>query len=296
MSFVDSYSHSGKFGPATLPAGLVGGLAGGLVLTWLYQLFVDWIPLIYFNVIATLGLGFALGYMTGSLLRWAHCRNNLLAALVTAVVSLACVGVSFYFAYDRVVRGVASKHGGTVSELKEKLPIRKYLEIRVEKGWTIGRGGGLPVKGVFVYLIWLLELLIVVFCAVTTAKGVIEDPYCEDCQRWSEEEILGRRSSVTPEGVAQAVEKASIDDLIHLAPDPSGTSALAFKLHSCNECLQLAFLTVTREWAQANSKGELEQKSETVAAMVRVSQKQRDQLKEQLKGAVPAGPTEEPAT
>ena len=289
----DSYSHSGKTGAGALPAGLIGGVAGGIVLAWVYQLFIDWIPLVYFSFFATLIFGLALGYLMGSALHWGHCRNNALATALTVVVSLVAIAASYGCAYYRVASDLASKKSVPTSEVVQRLPLGKYLEIRVESGWKLGRGGGLPISGVFVYVVWALEALMILGGAVVTARSVIEKPYCEDCLKWSEEETLGRKSSVSPEVVSRAAAQGSIDELIAAPSDPAGTSALVYKLHACNDCLQLAYLTITREWSETNSKGEVEQKNETVASMVRVSQKQRDRLKDELKGAVPPGPIEE---
>src|SRR5690349_24391726 len=96
------YRHSGKFGVHGPLLALLAALVLGFPLGFAYAYIVRWCPLVYVNFLATLGYGFAFGFLTGWLLRVGKVRNTPVAALTALVAGI----IAWYFNWNGHVHAV----------------------------------------------------------------------------------------------------------------------------------------------------------------------------------------------
>jgi hypothetical protein len=282
---IEVYRHSGRLDPMAVPVALVVGTGVGIGLGWVYQAFVDWVPLMYVNALATVFFALGVGLSTGKALRRWNCRSAVAATTIAILVAAASDAATFYFAYERAVSEVAQRKSMPVDEVRRRVPLTRYLSERAKKGWNVGHGSsGLPVTGVFVYLIWAIEAGLVLGITAYTAVEVIASPFCEDCEKWTESETLGRKVGHFAEDLERIAREGPLDALLALRPGPElGPAAVDYSIHSCAECLQRHYVTITKRWTERGPKGEVLEKSKTLLAQAIVTQKQIDKLRDSLK-------------
>lgn len=270
---LERYAPSGQFSPATLLYGLVFALviAGG---AWLYQALVDWIPLIYVSFLATLGFAAVAFVATGAAMTRGNCRNAAVAVLLGLAIGAAGTAGSHWFAYQRFVGKVADNLKGakTQAQVREAIPFGRYLGLRAESGWRVGKGKGAPLRGFFVWAIWGIEALVIVGGAAWGAKGAAANPFCENCLAWAEEEpVLTRRDQddLALERLAQA---ARPDELFRLAPaEKPAEFRLDYLLHRCRQCDQSSWLTVKRVRSVTDGQGKTSDETKALWELVLLS-------------------------
>ncbi|MDH3583740.1 MAG: hypothetical protein OER86_05955 [Phycisphaerae bacterium] len=269
---METYKPSGKFRFSIF--GLTAALAVvGVALGWVYQWLIDVVPWIYLSVVITLGFGLLLFLGAGWVTRLGRCRNVALAILVAVIAGLLVTAATYYHAYTIFLDDAMAAENIPAEQravATEQFPFRDYLKFRVETGWSIGRPGrdgssGMPIKGVFVYLVWLIEAGILVGGAALGAVGAARQPYCESCDEWTEADLLTvALPQPEPDTVERVKTATSVDQLLSvpIAPSPDEASSLVYSLSGCPRCENSAFLTVKHVSVTVNKKDEAETETE----------------------------------
>ena len=301
----ETYQPSGKFGTLTIPLILLGMLVAA-ALAFVYQLLLQFIPLIYINFLVTVFSGIGLGVIGTWIVNTGHSRNRMIAILTGVVLALTALSAKYYFQYQTFCNQVVEfeqeailKEAGValdteqreqiLAELKkavrEEISFVDHLNIRVDQGWNIGRrGNGAPINGVFVYLIWLIEAGILLYYAVTKPLAAAGEPYSEKLNEWaSEEEAVMNLPITNDEMVAQIQSAHSVDDLLSL-PIPKTDESTKFALYRVNSIegqeLEDAYLSVDLIEFSVNAKGEQETTTTSLVKHAILSSDQRKQLLE----------------
>ena len=309
-----TYKPSGRFGPLTIPLALLG-IALAIALAFVYQLLLSWIPLIWINFLATLGLGIALGTIGASLVGISQCRNTLIGLLLGIALTFAAVGGKFYFQHmnsrgefekimrqelaavdfaqiieeqgdDAAVKNPEELADQIVAQNLSEFTIGESIKARAEQGWDIGRrgNGGLPIKGPFVYLIWLIELGAIGYFAVKMTRAAASEPYSEKLNAWaSEAEHVMLLPITSGEMVAKIKSATSVEELLEI-PIPQTDESMQFANYTVNSIegqeLEDAYLSVELLTFSVNAKGEQEKKEESLVKHAVLSSEQRKQLVE----------------
>ncbi|MFK7768954.1 MAG: hypothetical protein AB8B55_17160 [Mariniblastus sp.] len=315
-SMFETYKASGRFGPLTIPL-LIGGIAIAIGLAFVYQLLIEWIPIIYISFLATLGFGVLLGMIGTGIINIGQCRNVLVGMLIGVVLSLAAVGGKFFFQHQRMrteaeqymrnellgvdlaamleEQGEAVPEGMDTSEvadnivqgfLDEEVTFAKTIQSRVETGWEIGRrgNGGAPIKGPFVYLIWLIEFGIISYFAVSATRGAASEPYSEKLNAWASEAEHVMLLPITSEEMVSKIKSAtSVEELLEI-PIPETDESMQFANYTVNSIegqeLEDAYLSVELLTFSVNAKGEQEKNEQSLVKHAVLSSEQRKQLVE----------------
>ncbi len=257
---MERYTPSHRFGPLALP-GLVVAAAAAAALAWGYQFAVDWIPLIYVGFLATIGFGFALGYLVREVVVRGKVRSPGLALGILGVVVLAGWGASFWWAYERALsqaydeivqdRDVDPKP--TREQLADTIPFGKYIDLRLEEGWSVGHVGTMHsrskpmISGPFVYLVWLVELGILVFYGRKKLGTAAATPYCETCGVWTTPTEHPPAVGGIGSEVADAADAGDLARMLTPRTAPDIERALGYVVHACPSCDTSAWLDVTSE-------------------------------------------------
>jgi hypothetical protein len=177
---LQTYKHSGKFNPLGLVLAIGAAAAVGFPLGLAYAYIVRWIPFIYVNFFATLGYGFAVGWVTSRILKTSQVRNTSLAALAGLAAGL----IALYMEWS-----------GTLHALFEGSPwfflpdeVMRGMSLLYEQGsWGLRSGGN--VTGVLLAVVWVVEAGIIVGLAVMIPFGFVGDtPFCEKNKCWLDED------------------------------------------------------------------------------------------------------------
>jgi hypothetical protein len=251
------YKPSGEVTLAGLGAGLLGGLLVGLVLAFVYSYLIAYIPFIYLNILCTVGYTFALGFVIGWLLKSGKMRNPVVGVFAAVAVSL----ISYYFCWAIWLSAMLARSDVDISALALATHPGALLDLilRVnEKGaWTLGRGGT-PVTGVFLWVIWGAEALIVLVGPPLIAWGVLSsEPFCESCGEWCDEDhSLVSLARAEPAELRRVFESKEFERLKSVGAKEDGAQDwYRLDLHRCKRCDRTNTLTVKSEKITFDSKG-----------------------------------------
>ncbi len=176
------YRHSNRFTPFAPAAMILAGAAVGAVGGAVYGVAVLWCPFIYVNALLTFGLGAAVGYTVFKVARATHTRHPLLVLLAGAAAGL----VAEYAAF---VGWVYALSEWEVLVLSPATMAQVLPAIAEEGVW--GLFGDEPVKGAFLYGVWLIEAAIIIGMAAGLGyRQIKRTPYCETAGAWLDERAI----------------------------------------------------------------------------------------------------------
>jgi hypothetical protein len=293
------YQPSGRFSPVAI---ILAALASVLViaLAYVYQLGLHWIPFIYVNCLLTWGMGMAIGKATEFVVKKGHVRNVPLALLILVflVVAGLCAKFGFQYLHARMEVAQATPQDlglelerpltpQELQEFREELlnayGFVDHIEARVESGWTIGRANA-PIGGPVVYLVWVVELGIILYFGGAIALEAVRKPYSETLKRWADSVTVEMTLPITnPLMVAKISSAKSVQELLELPiPDSDQSNKIAvYEVYSVPDSpREDAYLTVDVQTFSQNAKGETEVAHEFLVKLAVITAAQRAQLKE----------------
>ncbi len=290
-----TYQPSGRFGLLTLPLWLAG-LVIAAVLAYLYQRVLPYIPWIFINFVLTIGLGLVLGMFASKVVELGKVRNVMVAALIGLSLTLGALSAKYFFQHRQMIQDwinmtmvekqVPEANRADVERfVRKNLTFMEHINARTEKGWEIGgRGGGIPIKGSFVYLTWVLEAIIVAYSAIAAPTRRAGEPFNEKLNEWaSEEEVVMMLPVTEAEMVSQIKAATSVDELLQI-PIPKTDESHEFAKYRVNsiegEELEDAYLSVDLLTISLNSEGQEETKETPLVKLAVLSSAQRQQLQE----------------
>ena len=290
------YKPSGHVGLATWPLLLVG-IAASVGLAYCYHLLLGWIPFIFVSVLITCGLGIVLAMLGGFVVNVGHVRNLMMGALIGILLSTTVIISKYWFQYQRDLdikttkmlvdnRIPETKRSQVREILGQQIPWQKHLQNRAASGWNIDRGGGggLPIKGAFVYLIWVIEAGIIYYFAVATPASAAGEPYSEKTNRWANESQVIMTLPISNEEMVGKIKSATtVDELLEI-PIPKTDQSNQFAIYTVNsipgEEMEDAYLSVDLRTYSVNSKGEEENQEQVLVRHAILPTEKREQLVE----------------
>ena len=266
------YKASGIWNAPGLFVICFAGLVSALVVGLLYHFVSQWFNLIIvFPLIAGALVGFGIALAVTK----ANIRNPKLVGTVAVVAGLLMLG-TMHLARAWSLRGpmiddfttqlaaeapqtkiVGGKEvalspaelGAQQAQIRSRLekqatPLAMlliYEESAAEVGTTIGRpgsGGGIPIKGVFYWLLRGTELLLVVLASAAIASGAAGEPFCEGCKKWQEDKTVMK---IHPAQNALLAQSIAARDWNGLMDTPQGAATdekniTTVKVTRCPSC------------------------------------------------------------
>ncbi|MBI1369598.1 MAG: hypothetical protein GC162_13205 [Planctomycetes bacterium] len=270
---MDTYRPSGRFAASALfivPPAIIVAVGAA----WIYQLLVDWVPLIYLNAVATFGLGVVLGYLAAQIIQRGHCRNMAIGVCIALTLALSALAAGHYFSYVRLTDEWAADPqtqkeapGVKGADIRREVSLLDFMQQKAEVGWALGshgRDGGPAISGIGVYAVWCVEAGIVIFFALNLARDQVNTPYCEDCGTWVDPNLL-TIAFVNPSesDVARIRTAKSPGDLTAIRPSGEGLAGVTvnYSLSGCPTCDKAAYLNVSCETQTRDKKGKVEKKT-----------------------------------
>lgn len=276
MTTHQPYQHSGVIPALGIPVMLFAGMAAGILLGPIYSVAIFYIPFIYLNFLLTFLLGGGIGFMVLFGARLGHVRNVWVAGLMGAIAGV----MAYYFSLVAWIY--------VLSDFQEMyLAPGIILEIIAnvaEKGaWDLF--GSTP-KGVFLYIIWGIEAILIIGTAAVLPAALLGDsPYCEQCRKWLGKAAESRKLAL-PEDVdafGARIDEAQYDGLLDLQvlSEPSSTF-LQVSLHQCSSCSTMNLLTIDLVKMVPGDGGKEEPQKTTLVSMIHVDDDFVGKLKSQF--------------
>ena len=240
------YKESGAVSASAIASTLALGLVAAALLGFIYGIVTYYIPFIYLNAILAFFFGLGLGLALAMVARWTKIRNRAAFIAISTVIGLGGV----YFAW------VAWIYAVTEFEmlLWNPLAILEIQQLIMMTGaWEIF---GQTMQGMPLMLVWLIEAVLIAGNTVRTAiQGMGRTPFCESCERWTEEGIL--RDGLFPvynaDDLRRDLEQEQLTELDRLAASqPSGNSFTRLELARCATCINASYLTVSKITLEGN--------------------------------------------
>ena len=288
----DVYKPSGSVGILTYPLVLIG-VVFAILMAFIYHLCLSWIPFIYLNFLASIGMGMGLGKIGSFAVTKGQCRNLLLAGVIGILLATAGLGAKYWFQHQSVLHTATAMirqdptipeadRQKAITEFQSAFTIGEYLRLRANQGWQIGRGGRLPIAGIFVYLVWLIEAGFFYYCAVIGTWTAAGQPFSEKNHQWANESQVVMTLPVTdPAMVAKIQSATSVADLLTI-PIPQTDQSNRFAVYTVNSIpgqeLEDAYLSVSNVTISVNNKGEQETNTTMLVKHAILSSANRNQL------------------
>ncbi len=161
-------------------------------LSMIYALFVAYIPIVYFNILLTIGLGIAISFVSRLFNSIFKIRNRKKTLIITII--LALFGV--YFQWIWYLLYISSEEFQVVEN------ISSFFSLLVHPNWVIesiieisqiGVWGifGFPrFNGFFLWTIWISELVIIVYMAYHNYTNFETIPFSEKENQWFIKEYI----------------------------------------------------------------------------------------------------------
>ncbi len=269
-----SYAPSGKFS-AIVFVYVLPLLATVVGAAYLDALLLYWIPFIYIEVFIVVGFAAAVGWATAYMLKIGKCRNILLGSAVGVLAGATAVAAGHYWTYTM-----------TVASVQRPVGFMEYVDARVATGWSIGRGasGGIPISGVFVYIVWLIEAAIVMVGGWIGGMAGAMTPFCESCNIWATTRVLKFTvPGLSSPSVSVLLDAPAVESLLSppMAEIAKGSpSAVTYTVEHCAACAQTAFLSLEHKETTKDKRGKAQVKATSLHKHVAIAPVHVDALRQ----------------
>jgi hypothetical protein len=227
-------------------AGVVVGAVAAIVGGVTYGYADHYIPFIYIRGFMTFFFGALLGWAPARAMLKANVRNTGAVVLLSFLIALA----GYYVAWIAWICALYQELNVPISEVRlvasPHSMYRIILRLNELGAWGTDRG---PVKGVLLWIVWLLEAVMIFATAAAIARRIARKrPFCETCRRWAAGPITIASTCVLgPTEIKQRLESRQYDFVPQL-PRFGGIAGeyLAWEYHQCPACKEFNTLSVTR--------------------------------------------------
>jgi hypothetical protein len=237
------YRHTGRITAKGLMLGLLAGCGTAIALSVPYAYITVYVPIVYANLLATVGFGLVVGLAAARAAR----AGDLQSAPAYALVGIVAGLVAEYFNWVFWIFALSHQKLFT---LDPWILYEIAGEILPEGTWGLGRSGN--VTDIALLLVWIVEGgMILGIAAYTTVDGLRRFICCPACTAWFDKPIKTHLYELPddPEPVAAQVRDLKLKCLLDLKPIPEGAGAsnfLSLDLFFCPACNHFGCLTLAR--------------------------------------------------
>lgn len=256
---------------SALLAVLAAGLLVAVILGALYGVLDFYIPIIYLNIIMTVGVGAGVGYTLYRAARALRIRNPGLVLVLGAVCGLVADYVAF-------VTWLLPVFDWQVL-LWHPVWVARALSAVAEIGvWGLSKGS--TVSGGFLYTVWGVELLIIVGMAALLPYSFLRAmAYCEDCRQWVEDKtpVMPFEAITDAKAFRKSLEQGEFGVLGSIKPVAAEEPNYAYlELSRCRGCDNLHLLTVRNVKTTFDKAGKATKNEEAVVENLLIDAESRE--------------------
>jgi hypothetical protein len=278
---------------------LLGGAVAAAGLALLYVYAIWYIPFVYINFFLCLGFGLLLGAALMTLVRSGKLRSPRGVAGLALLVALLALYLEWAL-YLMLLFNTEATGSGPNADTSTSFSLPLLTDILTHPGhmWTAMRQvnetgtwslkGATP-SGVFLWLIWAVEALIIVGGAYLLASSQADAPFSEATNEWASEETLAHPVSYAHDATAirTALETGQFHTLTPYLNEAEVDQFARLKLHSVPNDHSCQYLTLENVTQKLDNKGKPTQTTSTVVQHLAISPATYQELKKRF-GIVPA--------
>lgn len=237
------YEHSGRYSPFSVAKALGLGLLVSVPLAFVYAYIIVYIPIVgTITFILTAGFAGVVGFAVGRALHAGKVRNHavtLATAIPVAIFALWASWVAWVYAILHRADAVV----GVLDLALAPATLWKVILLINDKGaWNLK---GITPTGAALWGLWALEAAIIGGVIVLVARESVNEPFCEPCERWCDEQkaiaVLG---ATTKDDLVPRLERGDYAVLREIGP-PTHLAFTRLDLHQCSQCQATTTLTAT---------------------------------------------------
>jgi hypothetical protein len=278
---------------------LLGGVLTSAVLAFVYIYAIWYIPFVYINFFLCLGFGLVLGGVLMLLAKAGKLRSPVGVGLLALLVGLMAVYLE-WSVYLTLLFNSETTGTGRDADTSTSFNSALFADVLAHPGamWeAIGKinetgtwslKGATP-SGVFLGVIWVIELVIILGGAYLLARSQADEPFSEVANEWADEETL-------PHPIGFAHDAAQTRTALETGQYHSLTSHIAqseidpfarLKLHRAPNDPNCQYLTLENVTTKVDDKGKATQSTDTVVQHLAISPAAYEELKKRF-GQLPA--------
>ena len=292
------YQPSNKMPLSGVLICLLGGVVAATVLALIYIYAIWYIPFVYINLFICLGFGFALSMVLSLLVRAGKLRNPLGASIVSLVVGLAAVYLEWAVYLTLLLNSETTGTGRDadtstsfslplfVDVLTHPARMWEYiLQLNETGSWSLK--GATP-SGAFLWVIWAVELLLIMGLPYLMARSQASEPFSESANEWAEEETLAHPISFAPDVAAtrSALESGHLNALTPHLTQAEEEQFARLKLYNAPNDPFCQYLTLENVTKKLDSKGKSTESTDKVVEYLAISSATYQELKRRF-GTLP---------
>ncbi len=196
------YEASGKFDYKSFLYFILTSITILPLLGLVYAYCIWYIPFIYINFIIAAVLGFIISWFTRKIvIKLGKVRNTTLALIFGLLAGLICMYFHWAVWVDLVINAEENYGNSTIGITVSNIKILDVFALalqpdtlfsiiqEINKYGTWGLRSA-TVSGVFLSIIWIIELLIIVGISTIIPIATAKEPFCELDNKWFKEHIL----------------------------------------------------------------------------------------------------------
>ena len=278
---------------------LLGGVLAAAVLAFVYIYAIWYIPFVYINFFICLGFGLVLGGILLLLARAGKLRSPKGVGVLAVLVGLAALYLE-WSVYLTLLFNSETTGAGRAADTSTSFSASLFGDVLTHPGamWTairkINETGtwslkGATPSGLFLWFVWLVELVIILGRAYLLARSQADEPFSELANEWAEEETLPHPVAYAPDA-AQTRTSLETGQFQALAPHVAQAELAPFarlKLHRVANDPACQYLTLENVTPKVDDKGKASESTATVVQHLAISSGVYDDLKQRF-GTQPA--------
>ena len=292
------YQPSNKMPVGGVLLFLLGGVLAAAGLAFVYIYAIWYIPFVYINFFLCLGFGLVLGVILLLLAKAGKLRSPKGVGGLAVLVGLAAVYLE-WSVYLTLLFNSETTGTGRDADTSTSFSGGLFLDVLTHPGamwnaivkinatgtWTLK---GTTPSGAFLWVVWLIELVIILGGAYLLASSQADEPFSETANEWAEEETLAHPIAYAHDSAATrvALETGQFQTLTpHLDQDELGQFA-RLTLHCAPNDPSCQYLTLENVKKERDSKGKITEAKAIVVQHLGISPAARQDLKQRF-GQVP---------
>jgi hypothetical protein len=278
---------------------LLGGVLTAVLLAFVYIYAIWYIPFVYINFFLCLGFGLVLGGVLMLLAKAGKLRSPVGVGLLALLVGLVAVYLE-WSVYLTLLFNSETTGTGRDADTSTSFSAGMWADVLTHPGamWeAIGKinetgtwslKGATP-SGMFLWIIWLIELVIILGGAYWLARSQATEPFSEAANEWADEESLPHPLGYAQDAaqVRTALETGQYHTLTPYQMQSETEPFARLKLHRAPNDGNCQYLTLENVTTKIDDKGKATQSTDTVVQYLAISTAAYEELKKRF-GQLPA--------
>lgn len=282
------YTPSGKSSPLSFILFAILSLVVFPILGGLYTYAVWYIPFIYISFLLTFGLGVGIGFLMNKIvIQYGKIRNPKMAFLLCVLGAFVALYFQWAVWADLVLNSTETTGFSRMAVVKSSMNLEQIafiavspkllfqLIVEVNSYGTWGLFEESTVSGVFLWIVWGLESLIVIVVSLMFGGKRASNPFCERGNKWFKQRDLPQLSYIySKSDIVADLEQGTFKSLslLHLYDelhDSTGFSVVTLFYSD----MDVHYLSIINSTKIVNDKGEVSYEEEDIIQFLEISPK-----------------------